>query len=370
MGATNFLIPWFWKGVVLMAMANMPAQGGATPQAPLPSPFAGLILVQAKVIEVKLQEKGDMIPSTQEIVHVYCGPGELVGKTFADSSSRSGQDSIGTTATPPLQKGEIGIWSLKESPEGLFVKRYPHLGFSYRARALSTPGYGQIQALAEGIERVCKAKPAERVSVLRKLALSPSPQLSAWALHVLAEAKPEGLEKMLDELLTDEKLSVTAQIALDEILSATRGARWQKSERRRKFLDKWVSTRHDEQDAEHIFTRLATVGRQGELSDRNLLQLLVTAASNEEMSRAARQQALFVIGTIAGRGQDEGLAFAFLTKEIQGAKEQELRMAAAYALKNLVPLDKDKAAVIRALKENVQDAKLLAVLQEALNGSP
>ena len=148
---------------VSMAIAEIAAQGEGGSQGRLPSPFTGLILVQAKVIDVKIkEERGGFIPSAQEIVHVYCGPGELVGKTFKDYSSGSGEDINGTTAFPPLKKGEKGIWSLKDSADGLFVARYPDLSFSYRARQTITLGYDQIQALAEGIERVCKGSPGER----------------------------------------------------------------------------------------------------------------------------------------------------------------------------------------------------------------
>jgi hypothetical protein len=323
------------------------------------------IFVEAKVMN--LREDGQYVIGALEITHAYCGGNDLIGKTFDVYSSKSGMGNMSKIIFPPLRDGERGIWSIKVKDGNVTYSLYPIHGISWPARESISPRYDQAKILAESIEQVCGAKSDERSEMLRTSAFSPVSEVSAWAIHAIAGAKPQtATEAFYTEVLKSNNLSIGGQIALDEVLSEIKGSSWRISEERMDLLNRLVDGAAMEYEAGLIDNRLSVIVQRGEMDDRTLLNLLKKFADNQRFPVASRQNNIRLMGIISKRSKDEGMAFRQLIEVIEVSKEDEMKVAAARTIKNFVAIDKDRLPVIQNLNATTTNKRVADALEEAI----
>src|SRR5215467_994938 len=205
------------------------------------------ILAQAQVIHI--EETNEFIVGTMQIMHVYCGPDKLLGKSFVARSPKSGEDNNGTSIFPPVRLGEKGIWELRAIDDKLYHVPIPRPGIPYPAREGDNT-YASAMALAKVIEQVCKAESAKQLDLLRRYAFDRIPQISVWAIHFMSLADPQGRVRLFNDLISNiDSLSIQGQAALDEVLLYIGDNPWRTSERRLALLNKWVNKAMSKDDA-------------------------------------------------------------------------------------------------------------------------
>ncbi|MCI0664323.1 MAG: hypothetical protein L0220_24965 [Acidobacteria bacterium] len=324
------------------------------------------ILVEAKVIAVAEQQ--GVINATLQVSDVYKGEVNTEGHTFSVSANKSGQGSYGLSFYPPLKQGQVGIWLMKSDTD----KVAPDLAMG-RLRYVKLPSrqgvdarYTQTKNWAESVEAVSKASPESRLTLMKNYALSKTPEVSAWAIQAISQAKPPVAEALYRDLL-NSNLSVGGRIAIDGVLLNIKGTSWITSEERLKLLHDLVGGKTPEYEAGLIHNMLSAIVQRGETEDRVLLNLLKKFINNKDIPITIRQNSAGLVGMISKRSRDDAAAFNYLIEIIKMPNEDEIKTSAAYAMRNFVPLDKERLAVIQNLKTQISDKKLAAVLEEALN---
>jgi len=310
-----------------------------------------------------------MFDAYLRITHVYKGPPDLKEQAFKVSASKSGQGSYGFAFSPPLNRGETGIWLVKlevnsgiipDLTMGRLNVRLPSRQEEPNSR------YSQAKAWAESVELATKTAPEDRLDLLKKLSLNEISEISAWAIGVIAETNSAETTAFFNDLLSNYELSVGAQIALDNALSNMEGSNWQTSEKRFDLLKRWAGGKYTEYDASQIASRFSAVVKSGTVDDLALLNLLKANINNYDMPITVRQNAVRLIGVISQRARDEGMAFQALTEIVKDAKEEDLKIVAAHTINNFVPLVGDRFSIIQGLKAQAANKKVADALEEAL----
>jgi hypothetical protein len=84
-----------------------------------------------------------------------------------------------------------------------------------------------------------------------------------------------------------------------------------------------------------------------------------------------RCNAVRLIGfTAKQRQENSGGTFTILVNLIKSDNGAAIRLAAAYALKNDVPLDATRAVTLRNIRDQLADKRIAAVLTETLDRFP
>ena len=332
------------------------------------------ILVLAKVAKVEERTKGEL-SSTLEITRVFRGSPDLIGKKFSVISCKPGRAGglLAVVFVPPLEEGEVGIWPLHvpqgdQSPLIAWDSFYPRQYFHgpSPARKGTSERYEQALAWAEAVEAFSKADPNEQPALLRKYAVSDVPEVSAWAIHAIAVLKPPDFAEFLENLVSNQQLSVDAQVALDEVLSDLKGESWQQSEQRVDLLQKLVSRKVEEREARIAFGRLSVASQRHQITNDTLLPILKTAISNQGMPMAVRESCCALTGKVANRQKDYGQAFSLLVEVIRGQNEEKIQVQAARAIHGFILLTDERIAVIQSLLRDIRSDKVKEPLLERL----
>lgn len=324
-----------------------------------------LMLVQARVQTVEADLSDGSTHATLEIIKVYAGPATANGKTFQDISKV--QDLRGTSAWPELKADEEGIWTLRDTADGLLPTSDPRVPFRTRSRARDNPRHSQMIALAEAVAEYGHAKLDNRLAVLQSLALDKAPEVSAWAVRTIpSTASDRATGKILDSLLVESRLPRLGQIALDELLCERQGKAWQTAEPRLKRLRSWMSDKVDEFDATASIRRVDLAAQKGELDDVTATELAMTAAQNDMFTVGVRREAIYLIGRIAQRTKNYAGSLNFLTGQVEKSEEKDLRWAAALTIRNFIPLDAESAKTAQGLIDRTADPRVVAALTEAI----
>ena len=326
----------------------------------------GVLLVQATVTEIKDQEVRSI--ATVKISHVFRGPRRLIGNTFLVGTADIPPEGYDGTITPRLNARENGLWLLREIGDTIIHWRGSDLPIAWPARKGITPRYEQAHQLAEAIEQVLKeASEEKQLRLLEAYAVDQTPEVSAWAVTVLGDLTiDEQLAGFLKRLLRNEQVTVTGQVALDEALLKIEKRDWQRSPERLRLLKTWVSANLSRYEADRVFRRLDLLAQHPKyegIEQAELIDLVRTAIANQGLPLESRRHAHIIIGCIPRRYEDDAPAFEFLLDVIQHAREQELRLDAARALR-WMSLDCGRRAKVAAVQESLQDEKLANALQK------
>jgi hypothetical protein len=332
------------------------------------SPPSKAILVHAEVIEIKEDDNG--VLCTLKVTHVYCGPDNLLGRTFLAHSGNV-HDIHGWSILPVLKSGEAGIWILKVSSEvGLMRVMWSGLfpGVRSPTREHVSPRYKQAKALAEAVEHVCKkAAHQESSELLKKYALSEIYEISAWAIRATGELKPEGFLEFLHSLVPNNQIPIESQVELDKVLSELEEKNWYESKERLALLQRWVSAEMEEEEANTAFSRLDNTALHGEIDDKTLLGFAKTLVSNQGLSVDLRRWwCCRFAREIVERGNEEREGFEFLISLVKEGSEEEIRIAAAYTVSSLITPNSERIPAVKALLPEVKDPEAVGALRSAL----
>lgn len=326
------------------------------------------IFVRATVVSTDGESQAEA-EGVLEVTHVFKGPEELVGKKFA-AHKRQFQYGGGGYFLAPMAKGLAGIYALKSTNGKLHIA----WGWSYTGITLpSWEGFSdrfkQVEAAAQAIEAVVKARPMKRLSMLKEYARSVTPEVAICAVNIMGSLDDREVRNYLRGLPADKTLTVAAQVAVDEVLSGgDAGVAWQASQRRKHLLGQWVSGETDEYDASVVRTRVDLVAQHpGGLDYETILGLVKTAMENEGMPVSVRRNYLYPLRWIYERSELGDECFGYLVELVSENKHNEIRQGAAYAIRNFVDLDQQRVAVLEQIMAGLKDQQLRQILLEAIN---
>ena len=239
-----------------------------------------LILVRAKVTAIDSVTANRSV-ATLEVVHVYCGPAKLKGRSFRDTQMFA--HSAGYPAHARFEIGEEGIWVLHADKEKLWLIDCDRLPFRYRSRKADSPeNHPRVVALAEAVEAYAKAKPEDRPALAAKLAQDATPEVGYWMVRTLGDSD----EKFALDLLAQWRkkpggLPLQAQIGLDEVLCAKAREDWVAAPVRTALLESWVTGKADEYHAQRVLSRLSMATQHDELPGEAIKLIQISALNKD-----------------------------------------------------------------------------------------
>ena len=311
---------WVALAPVALTLMAVPAWAGEKPTT---------ALVRAKVKSVEQVTK-TRSTAVLEIVHVYTGPAEWKGRTFADV--QQAESLSGREARFPFEMGEEGLWVLTTGKKDeLLPTDDDRFLFPRRSRKADNSRYAEHLKLADAVEAVEKSTPGERVKLLVSLADDDTPETGAWAVQVLGESGEPAAAKFLDGFAAkpDAKLSLATQVALDEVLCKTKREEWFESKPRAELLTGWVAGKVDEYHGFLILQRIDTASQRKHIRGSLAVGVVRTAAENKDWPWKARRHAIFLVGMLGGRVVDDDDAFDWLFGQIKTSKDVEVRSPTA-----------------------------------------
>lgn len=322
----------------------------------------GLCLVEAKCLAVERKDKAAL--ATFAVTRTYLArEGSVAGFQVAYSNP---EGSSGPELWPPPSTGETSLWALRIGENGKWdVSCKSHFGTFWPVRDTEGSRYAQAKKLAETVEEVLAQDRASQLQTLRRSAFGDVPLVACWAISCLGNAQAGAGNEILEELSGNwEKLSVAAQIALDESLVKAWGDRWIRSAGRANMLSGWVLPEVLASDSDGIFSRLEVAYQRRQLGTRKLFWLVHSMVGDAEIPVAVRRRALFLGGQYPGKWNEDDRAqvFTLLTSVMRKEETAELRHAAAYVLRNSFVLSVDELVTVRSIQQGTKDEKLAAIL--------
>ena len=370
-----------------------------------------LVEVQAiKVVPDSLYN-GRFNRITLKIIHVYAGVDKINNTTFEVSSI---PDSHGvkvlnmklnelaiycvipyedTRVQRGEREGQVAPTILTEPTFTPLVSELRSFTGSYYGYDFpipqSDPLFTQALAYAQSIERVAKAERNEQIRLLGAYTKSALPERSAWAVATLAQSGIEAAPKFLLDLVSDPKIPIAGQLALDQGLQQLDEAgqmQWSASSTRLDLWRRLVTAPANEDESLSIVSGIIDIARN-ESRKRQGAQMSKTQytpaiagtqmfewlrlAANAQWTTQARARAVTAVGELAQLGEIErDAAFTYLLARAQelpefapDAKAQTLTADAAYQIQGplrglnyLRPLPDAEAAPLRKLQQRTKSS--------------
>lgn len=348
-----------------------------------PSFFPGM-LVHAKAVEVETSTKDQK--TTFLIDYVYTGNPNIKGRTFivhAFINFGFGEDNKRFLHLP-IKKGEIGIWRVRRGKDGKtligcldhsakeFGDASPYLSW---LGAIPTPGrrvvvyqvpYRITLQWARTVEDIYKKNDTERIPLLKAAALSDNPYVAAWSIYVLGNYKPKGLAKFLEEIASNEKLSVAGQVAVDELLTQLLRREWQNSQIRQRLFDKWANGEIvDTEDAERVIHHLAWAVKHKEVDWPTYLQFTTRwlTTQNVDYWYGGKLFALSTEGELSPEIKKQ--IYEYSIRIFKESKEAGAKKVGALWLAHLHLTELERMNVEKLLKD-VTDPEIASYLRKAM----
>ena len=344
------------------------ASGGVTVSAADPPlhPKLHPILVRGKVTAFELAKGNLTSPATVEIVHVYSGNPELVGKTLTDyyQPFGNGHSAPLFTAMRPLKVGEVGVWTLTESGVGkqlaVVARQAPSQTITKEPASMKLPF-----EWADTVEKYTKATPKVRMDMASKLVRSPNGQIMNWMIRTLGEEDSKEAEQLLKKLQADVEVDLWVQIQLDEIFCRKDKELWYAAPARLAMLKTWVSGKPKGFYAPWVLDRLDGATQLDQLRLDKAFELHKLAVENKDWPEKYRLEAIWRVGLIAGRAVDDEVADAWLFDVMRTHAVVAYRRAAARAIYCL-PLYSTRLKAVEEHLRTESDTEIKATLTEAV----
>lgn len=320
--------------------------------------------VEATVAKIVAESERESIALVR-ITHVFVGPQSLVGRTFEVKSYKMTPAFFRRIIYPALELEEVAIWTVYDTNGDLEAGPDP-------ARK-STDRYELWLEVAQAQERVAKITvEEEQIDVLKRYAAE-GPPVSSWAIKTLARAVPThpGLRDFLRGLVGDQRLSVRAQVVLDEVLLDVAAPEWAHSPDRFDLFKSWLGAKPARPDVEFALSRLDEViqrPERGTFSPDQYVELIRLAALNEGLPAESRARVQNPLVHLAERFSADGQAFDLALDILKETKTPQVQRAAAFAIWRM-PMDVERRQALRAVQDAVQDESARKVLDELLSPS-
>jgi hypothetical protein len=355
-------------GIVGMALACRVARAGLIVPDKLLCPG---ILIRAGVHSIEPPPKGAGVH--MQVLEVYAGALNLMGRTFLlkfNSQGQSSQGSPALSATPKI--GDQGVFIMQIEKDKLVVDQvHGSLGMIQLPVMSTDPGgtYDSAIAWAESIGKWYAASPPLRNDLLQKAVFDSRPPVSAWAMEVLGEASAKDSPGTLDLLVAESQLPLAAQLVLDKYLCSVRATIWLDSPVRLRMIDGWVKTTAipDEQLMRFVAVRLCQAVGTKQLTGRGLLRVVQLAANNPTMPEQIKQSYMHLLTAARGELGASNEAFEFLSKQITSAGTEGLALAAATALRDTCQLDGARRTVLESSLRQIKSPKVAEIVKQAIN---
>ena len=300
------------------------------------------------------------------------GPRDLIGQTFT-MPAPAGIDNVGIHFFPS-REGLKGSWMLRKYENTLSPVVWAY-NILFPVIEDVSPRYSQVQQLAKMLELIDATPEDQRPKLLQSLALSPVPEISFAAIKKLREVQQKDTVKMFCELLANPQLTISGQIAIDEILSQRSDTNWRTSPQRLKLLQAWVSSEKlSEYKANHIISRLSSALQADELATPAFLDLLKILLQADGFSSRLKEQAIKILIQIPADRNNKDSVANFLLEQIKKNNAMSIKIASARTLlmltrANKIHLAPRNLAEIQSAKEDQQDVTLKGILDDIIKAT-
>lgn len=311
------------------------------------------VIVVEAVVGPLVGEQHGFRTTTQTIRHVYCGTNVRLDQTFLDTST-DGADMNGMAARPTLSEGEGGLWLLQSLPSGLARKPYAQLGFDWPVRSTDQVLFARASELAKSMETVWNAPQDGQLDLVKQYARSAVPEVSAWAIRILAESAPAELKALVSELLRSESFSLFSAVALDEVLCRIDDANWRNSQHRKTLLRDLAQRAAKAENGIQAVQRIDMALQRNEIDPEPAFATLGAIASNQEGAIAVRRQAIGTMTRLVNVDTVHDTVFDFLFRMVKQEQDQALRQTAAHVLSTTKTVQPSQAKQLADLLQSLE----------------
>jgi hypothetical protein len=400
--------------LVWTTLASLPAP-------PVAAPPELTILVHARVSRMISRDELSQI-NTFVIEHVYLGEQDLLKQAFevrcftrkgiealwergplwmapgSDQPSTQSRPDQTLYFDPPLHKGEEGIWWLRKEPKkGRLVPYYPYYPsrvWDENPARLATPAparkvldtanelyrhfvggiyvdtshysfpYRDALQWARTVEQIAAAPAEQRLTLLKEHCRSDNRHIAAWCVRALAKHRSAANRTFLRELALDKDSSVSAQIAVDDVLLAIDAPQWRDSKERRRLLTRWLSGEiDDDEDFSFMSDHIRQVLRRKQLDWSTWLPLLLRFEEVNGGLKGCCYRWMELLRDKSPEAEmDRAFVFKSMLKELQGTKGHR-REVIAEKFAHLYPLADVELAAADALARQTSDEDLSPLLK-------
>ena len=335
------------------------------------------LLVSARV--QKVEDRGATYEAQFQIERVFAEAEKSSPAGFSISLNRSGQSVLGSPAfSPSLQPGDTVIWLLERSesnglqhvPAGMRLPVGPPLGIVSLPARRGDPQsrYPEVLAWAESVRLVASLEETERWPALKAYAKSGTPEISKWALSVIASADEQRARQYFRELMADLAVPIAQKSWADGLLVQMDGKGWSGSEERFELLQSWIEEEElSQQDVSAVLSALDLAAQHRDFDDGAFFELLGRASNRRNFFEFSPSATISIASRYAVH-KETSHAFEFLVRQIEHSTQPTTRVSAARALKQFVASgNSERLMVITALAGRTNDAEVREILTGIAN---
>ena len=321
---------------------------------------------------------------TVRVKDILCGSAASVGQEFRFGTANTWADLVRIEdaelkhVVPRLRKGETHLWLCFCGDGQATICRTQNLEFIWPIPTTAKEEFAAAERLGKAIASVdAQATEAKALERLRELAVDEVPEVGAWAIGALRYFglyyHDEATRDFLRELLANQTLSITSQMALDEAMLAVDYDRWRASPEREPLYLHWVHDVEHAREAERVAHRLSIIAQHPKLEGFEtpgpLLRLVEAAIHNDRVSVELRAGHISTLIWIPRRYEDNEPAFDWLLTFLAHTNVPEFRLSAARVLANY-PLDARRKSRLVKAAVGLNDVEAFRMLEPALADKP
>jgi hypothetical protein len=321
---------------------------------------------------------------TIRVKNILCGSAASPGQEFRLGTANTWADLVHIEdadrkhVVPRLKKGETHLWLCFCGDGQATICRSQNLEFIWPIPTTGAAEFPAAERLGKAIASVdAQATEAKALERLRELAVDEVPEVGAWAIRTLRDFAlyyhDDATRDFLRELMSTEKLSITAQMALDKTLLAVDYDRWRTSPEREPLYLHWVRDVEHPREAERVARRLSTIAQHPKLEGFEtpdpILRLVDAAIHNQHVSVELRAGHISTLSGVPRRYENSGPAFDWLVALLTHTTVHEFRINAARVLAHY-PLDARRKSRLVKAALGLNDVDAFRMLEPAISDMP
>ena len=316
----------------------------------------GVYLVNGVVVNTA-SASDQLSTVTIQIDGIYCGPTNLIGRSFADHASAELPPGKGHYIVPIPRKSTEGIWAIKTNGAEIIVWR----GYAdklWPSLPTSDSRYEEAKQLAQAVHAVESVEgKEEKTKLLTGYAFSRIPEISRWATRTLFDSKGEYMNAVLDAGIPKTSLPVLGKLVADELLAVRCGQSWTLSQDRYTMLLALADSPMDSLESEKFTDRLQAIAQTKceEVPDDILVSIVERTTGNKELSPKCRTSSLYALQYPLRKSGNEK-AVQLLIDKVEKETPEMARLAAVILRYNANP-NEEQRAQLRKMKDKTTDTR-------------